>query len=98
MASTTAKSDVNGHKTTEAIARSAHEAVDRVAETAAQAEERLRKAGMAAQENLKAGSERARVKSSELADDMRTYVNDHPLTALGIAFAAGMLLTAMLRR
>ena len=95
---TTAKSEANSHQTTEAMARTAHEAVDKVADSAAHAEERIRKAGAAAQENLKAGSERARMKSSELTGEVREYVNDHPLAALGIAFAAGMFISAMMRR
>jgi ElaB/YqjD/DUF883 family membrane-anchored ribosome-binding protein len=68
------------------IASGAHQAVDKVASAAGQAAETLGVKG----EQLK----NAQVQAMEQA---RSYVRDHPVTSLGIAVAAGFLLSRLLR-
>ncbi len=85
-------------KATEQAASLAHEAVDRVAETAAKAEERIREAALASEERLREKGEEARVTADRLLDHMRQYTRDNPFAAAGIAFAAGMILSRLLRR
>lgn len=75
------------HSTTERVAGAAHETVDHLAEHAAQAEERVRR-----------GTERAETYGKDAADSVTRYVQEHPLASLGIAAAAGFVLSALLRR
>jgi ElaB/YqjD/DUF883 family membrane-anchored ribosome-binding protein len=70
-------------QTTEKMADKAHEAVDSAAEKVNQAEEQLRQAAAQGQDVLAAVSD---------------YVKENPLTALGLAFAAGTIFSSMTRR
>jgi ElaB/YqjD/DUF883 family membrane-anchored ribosome-binding protein len=69
-------------ETIDKAANSAHEAVDRVASATNQAAEALGEKG----EQLKNAEQ-------QLVDNCRSYVRDNPLTSLGIAVAAGFLLS-----
>lgn len=82
-----AKSPSPTHETTDRFANRAHEAVDSAAETVKHAEERIRET-----------TEQARVRSQDLISSVGEYVKDNPLTALGIAFAAGTIFSALTRR
>lgn len=68
------------------IASGAHQAVDKIAGAAGQAAETLGVRG----EQLKNAQVRA-------VEQCRGYVRDKPVTALGIAIAAGFLLSRLLR-
>lgn len=70
-------------ETTEKMADKAHDAVDSAAEKAARAEERLREASEQGHDVLTAVSD---------------YVKENPLTALGLAFAAGTIFSSITRR
>jgi ElaB/YqjD/DUF883 family membrane-anchored ribosome-binding protein len=70
-------------QTTEKLADKAHDAVDGAAEKVSEAEERLREAAAQGQDVLAAVS---------------AYVKENPLTALGLAFAAGTIFSSMSRR
>ncbi len=63
-------------------ANSVNEAVDKVASATNQAAEVLGKKG----EQLKNAEQ-------QLLEDCRVYVRDHPMTSVGIAVAAGFLLS-----
>lgn len=67
------------------IALSAHQAVDKIADVATHAAETLGIKG----EQLKNAQQR-------LVEDCRSYVKEKPLTSLGIAVAAGYLLSRLL--
>jgi len=72
-------------ETVDKAASSAHEAVDKIASATNQASEAL--------------SEKAnQLKNTEhqLVENCRTYVRDNPITSLGIAVAAGFLLSRLL--
>src|SRR5687767_7102740 len=86
------------HEMTDGLAKSAHEALDVVAESAASAEQTLRDANAAAKKNIQAGKERVLDKSSEISESMREYTGSNPLMALGIAFATGLLVSAVMRK
>lgn len=77
----------SSHATTDRVAGIAHQTVDRVAERAAQAEERLRQ-----------GTEHAETVGKDAMDGVSHYMREHPLTSLGIAAAAGFILSSLLRR
>ena len=69
-------------ETTDKAANSAHEAFDRNANATNQAAEALGKKG----EQLKNAEQ-------QLMEDCRVYVRDNPITSVGIAVAAGFLLS-----
>ena len=66
-------------------ANSAHEAVDKVASATNQAAEALGEKG----EQLKNAEQ-------QLMENCRSYVRDNPITSLGLATAAGFLLSRLL--
>lgn len=71
--------------TIEKASKSAHEAVDKVASATNQAAEAL-------------GEKGNQLKNAEqqLMENCRSYVRDNPITSLGIAAAAGFLLSRVL--
>ncbi|WP_018175392.1 YqjD family protein [Thioalkalivibrio sp. ALJ9] len=84
--------------TTERVAAQAHEAVDRVAEHAGTAEERIREGLSHADEEVRERAEKARQSSEDVLRVVGNYVRDNPLTAIGLAFVAGALFSALTRR
>lgn len=79
-------------------AQAAHETISRVADQARSAEDRLRESASHAGEKARASAEHARERGREYADSIQSFVMARPLTALGIAFAAGCLFSHMGRR
>lgn len=77
------KAKSSSHQTTDKVADKAHEAVDSAAEKAGRAEDRLREATEQGQDVITAVTD---------------YVRENPLTALGLAFAAGTIFSSMTRR
>ncbi|MCC5865716.1 MAG: DUF883 family protein [Wenzhouxiangella sp.] len=69
--------------TTDKLAGKAHEAVDSAAEKVSDAEEKLREVAAQGQDVLTAVS---------------NYIKENPLTALGLAFAAGTVFSSLTRR
>lgn len=84
--------------TTQRVAEKAHETVDQVAARAATAEERIREQASAADERLREGATHARERSDELISTVTRFVRENPLTAIGLAFAAGSLFSSFTRR
>ncbi|RFA30074.1 hypothetical protein CAI21_07670 [Alkalilimnicola ehrlichii] len=66
--------------------QAAHEAIDQLGAHGEQAEDILRERGFDA-------SDRAQ----ELTEQLTDYIHEHPLTAVGIALAAGFVLGSILR-
>lgn len=71
---------------TERLARAAHQAVDTLSEYGGQAEERLR-------DTTQVATERSR----EMVDQVRRYVEDHPVAAIAIAAGVGLALGLLMR-
>lgn len=69
----------------EKATHSAHEAVDKVASVTNQAIDAFGEKG-----------ERLQNREQQLLDDCRSYVHHNPVTSLGIAAAAGFLLSRLL--
>ncbi len=84
--------------TVQKIAESVHEGVDRAADAAARAEQRVRQAADDAQRGVRQSKQKARARGEEVASEAVAFVEEHPVASLGIAFAAGILLSNMLRR
>ena len=72
-------------ETIDKAANSANEAIDKVASSVNEAAEALGKKG----EQLKNAEQ-------QLLEDCRVYVRDNPITSLGIAVAAGFLLSRVI--
>ena len=72
-------------ETIDKASHSAHEAVDKIASATNQAAEALGEKG----EQLKNAEQ-------QLMESCRGYVQDNPITSLGIAVAAGFLLSRLL--
>ncbi len=89
--------DTDFHRTTEQVALKAHEAVDRIAAQVERAEERIRAATGRAEEKLKVSRDKVEQRAGEVGDEVTSYVQQHPLAAIGIAFGAGLLVAALLR-
>lgn len=86
------------HATTDRFSESVHESVDQVAETAGKAEERIRQEAADAEARARDAGQKAKERSNEILQDIGSFVRDKPLTSLGLAFAAGTLVSAILRR
>jgi ElaB/YqjD/DUF883 family membrane-anchored ribosome-binding protein len=71
---------------TERLARAAHRAVDTLSEYGGQAEERLR-------DTTQVATERSR----EMIEQVRRYVEDHPVAAIAIAAGVGLMLGLLMR-
>jgi ElaB/YqjD/DUF883 family membrane-anchored ribosome-binding protein len=75
-----------------------HHAVDAVAVKAAAAEDTLRKTATHSQEALAHKQEEIKQQLQSSYSKTRELAAQHPLATAGIAFAAGVVLTALLRR
>ncbi len=86
------------HQTTDRAAARAHEAIDRVAERAGRAEETVRERVSDADERFREKVQHGRERTDDLVSAVGTYVRENPLTSIGLAFAAGALLSSLSRR
>jgi ElaB/YqjD/DUF883 family membrane-anchored ribosome-binding protein len=86
------------HATTDQVARKAHETIDRVAERSGDAEASIREQAGTAADKLRETEERARHAAERSAERAKGFIQDKPLVSAGIAFAAGILLSGLLRR
>jgi ElaB/YqjD/DUF883 family membrane-anchored ribosome-binding protein len=74
----------------------ARPAVDRLASGAHQAVDKMAGAASQAAETLDLKSEQLFDAQARLTDNCRAYVRDNPMTSLGIAVAAGFLVSRLL--
>ncbi|MFA6164063.1 MAG: DUF883 domain-containing protein [Methylobacter sp.] len=72
-------------ETIDKAAISAHEAVDKIADATNQAAEALGEKG-----------EQLKNTEQQLIDNCRSYISDNPMKSMGIAVAAGFLLSRLL--
>ncbi|WP_111656861.1 DUF883 family protein [Isoalcanivorax indicus] len=93
-----AKGNSTQHQTTDKVAQSLHGAVDTAASRAAPAEEKLRQEAADAAARLRETGDYARSRSEQILNNVTGYVRENPMTALGLAFAAGTLFSALTRR
>ena len=80
----------------ERVVQGAHKAVDRVAEKAAPAVERLKQRVDGAAETVHSQTERMNAMQEEWIEASRACVRNHPLTSIGVAVLAGMVLSRMM--
>ena len=87
-----------GSSTTDRLASMAHETIDRVIPKASRAENEVRGAATRAADSAKLMQEHAVAAAEENLRKVRSYAESNPLITAGIAFAAGALLGALVRR
>lgn len=97
-AETLRQQDAPGDSTARRVALGAHETIDRAADAAERAERTVRDSAAAADERLRETASEAVDQGRESVERARGYVAEHPLAAVGIAFAAGVVAAALLRR
>ena len=95
----------NGHHekesqtaTTDHFAAKAHETVDSIAERAQSAEREVRKAAARTTKQARQLRDEYAETAEEGLERARSYLESNPLAVVGIAFVAGVLLSAMIRR
>jgi ElaB/YqjD/DUF883 family membrane-anchored ribosome-binding protein len=84
--------------TTELLADKAHAAVDQVAKTAGKAEQTVRDRAGKAAEVARDSEQQAIETATRSARQVRAFVRRNPIAASGIAFAAGLVLSSLMRR
>lgn len=97
QAKTTSNGALNSPVTEKAV-EAAHHAVDAVAVKAAAAEDTLRKTAASSQQTLADKQQEIKQQLQLSYSKTRELAAQNPLATAGIAFAAGVLLTALLRR
>lgn len=94
----TKKQADSAHETVDHVADSLHDVVDKAADGLNSAEENIRREASEAFDKVREGQENMREYSADLYESVTTYVRQNPLTALGIAFVAGSILSSLNRR
>jgi ElaB/YqjD/DUF883 family membrane-anchored ribosome-binding protein len=97
MAQTLVSNDVSS-STSDRLASMAHEAIDRATPRVSRAEQEVRGAATKAADSAKLLQEHAMQAAEENLRSVRSFIGSNPLAAAGIAFAAGALLSALVRR
>jgi len=90
--------DVGQRTASERVASRAHEAIDKAAASASQAEQRVREKAAMAAERARRAEQELEERMSEGVERVRNYVERNPMTAAGIAFVAGVVLSSLFRR
>lgn len=88
--------DTSTHPMTDKLQSTLHESVDTLAEKAGNAESSMRETSSATADNLAARKRLAKQKWQQ--SSVRNYAVENPVAAAGIAFAAGMLVTSLLKK
>jgi ElaB/YqjD/DUF883 family membrane-anchored ribosome-binding protein len=83
---------------TERASEAAHQAVDAMAGRASTAEDTLRKTAASSRESLAHKQDEIKQQLQSSYSKTRELAAQNPLATAGLAFAAGMLVTALLRR
>jgi ElaB/YqjD/DUF883 family membrane-anchored ribosome-binding protein len=86
------------HDTTDRAAEMAHDTVDRVADVAEDAERQVRKAAARKMKQARALQGDVIDAVDDKLGRVDSYVRENPFTAAGIAFAAGAIVSALIRR
>lgn len=93
-----ARSNDRDSQVTDTLASKAHETVDRVANGARHAERDVRAGVDKLADTARTSEARARETVDAGVDKTSAYVRENPLLSAGLAFAAGVVLSSLLRR
>lgn len=86
------------HATTDRLSDCAHESVDKVAGPAGKAEEKIRQGAGDARNSANSAGKKAKEQSEETLHSITDFVGENPMISLGLAFAAGTLVSALRRK
>lgn len=89
---------VTSQSTTRQAADSAHDFIDAAAAKAEKAEKEVRARAHAVGDKAEATQEMASKKVESVLSQTQVFVREQPLAAAGLAFAAGVVASALLRR
>jgi ElaB/YqjD/DUF883 family membrane-anchored ribosome-binding protein len=84
------------HSTIDKVSNAAHPAVDRITASAHQAVDKMAHAANTAAETLGEKGEKMKEAKSRMMADACSYVQTHPFASVGMALAAGFLLSHLL--
>ena len=87
-----------GNSTTDRLASMAHDTVDRITPKANRAEHEVRDAATKVVDRAKGLQEQALESAEDNVRKVRSYAASNPLVTAAVAFAAGVLLCAFVRR
>jgi ElaB/YqjD/DUF883 family membrane-anchored ribosome-binding protein len=96
VARTVDQATTTAHRAIDRASEAARPAVDKVASTAHQAVDRMAGAATSAAETLDLRTEQFRDAQERIVEDAREYVRDNPMLSVGLAVAAGFLLSRLL--
>jgi ElaB/YqjD/DUF883 family membrane-anchored ribosome-binding protein len=85
-------------RTAERLASMAHDTIDRVADGAARAENEVREGAAKLADKARESEERVIESADAGLKAARQYVRENPILSAGIAFAAGLVMSGLLRR
>ena len=97
MAQTPVSNDFSS-STSDRLAAMAHETIDGATSKVSRAEQQVRGAVAKTADSAKLLQEHAMQAAEENLRSVRSFIGSNPLVAAGIAFAAGALLSALVRR
>ncbi|KKO47939.1 hypothetical protein VT06_14220 [Arsukibacterium sp. MJ3] len=83
---------------TERASEAAHHAVDAMADKAATAEDMLRRTAADSKATIDQKQAELKMQMQSSYERSKQFAQENPLAAAGIAFAAGMVVSALLRR
>jgi len=83
---------------TERVRNAAHDAIDQTAEKAESIERQVRARADKAGDKLEASHQAATEQVEQSIEQVEAFIKERPMAAAGIAFAAGVITTALLRR
>lgn len=85
------------HLNTEAMTTAAHEFIDRAADRLSKSEDRLRSTAAATRQSLSTSLDGAKTRLAQTNKATQTYVQRHPLRAVGVALGVGAVLAFLFR-
>lgn len=94
--STSSEQNEAKHPFTNSMSDSLHSSIDRLASTVAKAEENVRDGANAGAENLSARQKQIESKWNE--SGIKRFAAENPVATAGVAFAAGALISSLLRK
>ena len=97
MAQTPVSNDF-GSSTSDRLASMAHDTINRATPTVSRAEQDVRGAAAKVADSAKLLQEHTMQLTEENLSRVRSFIGSNPLATAGIAFAAGALLSALIRR
>jgi ElaB/YqjD/DUF883 family membrane-anchored ribosome-binding protein len=97
LARTVDQASTGAHDVIDKVSDAARPAVDRIASGAHHAVDKIANAAGQAAETLGVKGEQLKNAQVRAMEQCRGYIRDNPVTALGIAIAAGFLLSRLLR-